>query len=240
VVLRAYPSTADAFAKLLDACGERLQLKAVITGSEPLYLVQRERIESVFGCKVFDFYGMAERIAYAAECEFGHLHLNTDYSYVEILDPKGQPTDDIGSIVGTTLRNSVMPLLRYRISDNAKWVPGHCACGRTYPRIELSSGKVEDQLFDVDAMPISASVITFAFKGVSNIAKAQVAQVGREHWEVRVIPDRNFTEADGNQLIRNLKGFVSSSVNYTLRIQNEIHALPSGKYKWVSQEWSAR
>ena len=236
-MLRAYPSSCAELARLAECSGCQVSLPAVVTGSEPLYRVQRELIERTFGCKVFDFYGMAERVAYAAQCEHGHYHINPEYSVVEILDEHNQPTDGFGYIVGTTLHNHVMPLLRYRISDRARWLPGPCPCGRSYPRIELSSGKVEDQLFDRDGAPVSASIITFAFKGLSHIRKSQVAQVGPGRWEVRLVPDPGYADADGEALLANFGKHISTRLDVSLRIVDDIPLLASGKYKWVAQEW---
>lgn len=237
-MMRAYPSSSFELARLCEREGLRLPLRAVITGSEPLYPLQREQLARSFGCRVFDFYGMAERVAYAAQCEHAHYHLNPEYSHVEILDEEGQATDDFGYVVGTTFHNSVMPLLRYRLSDRARWVPGSCACGRSYPRIELASGKVEDQLFDRDGNAVSSSVITFAFKGLANIRKSQVAQVGLGQWEVRVIPETGFTERDIEALLANISSYVSERLEVRVRLVDEISLQPSGKFKWVSQEYS--
>lgn len=239
-MLRGYPSSCVELARLADTSGYALTLPVVVTGSEPLYPVHRELIERVFGCKVFDFYGMAERIAYAAQCEHGYYHVNPEYSVVEILDEHDQPTEDFGYIVGTTLHNHVMPLVRYRISDRARWVPGPCPCGRGYPRIELSSGKVEDQLFDREGTPVSASIITFAFKGLSNIRKSQVAQVGQGQWEVRLAPEAGYSDADGEALLVNFGRYISNKLEVRLRIVDDIPLLPSGKYKWVAQEWQGK
>jgi phenylacetate-CoA ligase len=237
-LMRAYPSSSFELARLAHQQGLKLPLRSVVTGSEPLYPLQREMLEQVFSCKVFDFYGMAERVAYAAQCEHGHYHLNPEYSWVEILDEHNQPTDGFGFVVGTTFHNEVMPLLRYRISDQARWVKGACPCGRTYPRIELSSGKVEDQLFDREGAAVSASVITFAFKGLANIRKSQVAQLGLGEWEVRVVPEPGFTETDAKALLANIEYHVSDKITVRVRVVDEIARLPSGKFKWVSQEWA--
>jgi len=236
-LLRAYPSSGFELARLAEAAGHPLRLRAVVTGSEPLYPLQREQLERAFGCRVFDFYGMAERIAYAAQCEHGFHHLNPEYSWVEILDEAGRPTEDFGAVVGTTLRNRVMPLLRYRIADRARWISGDCPCGRHYPRIELSSGKVEDQLYDREGTAVSASIITFAFKGLANIRKSQVAQIGPGQWEIRVVPDAGYTAADGAALCANIERYVSDKLALSLRLVDDIALLPSGKFKWVSQEW---
>lgn len=236
-MLRAYPSSCVELARLAEQAGYHLRLPAVVTGSEPLYPVQRELIQRVFGCRIYDFYGMAERVAYAAQCEHGYYHLNPEYSVVEILDERDQPTDDFGFVVGTTLHNRVMPLVRYRVSDRARWIKGPCPCGRSYPRIELSSGKVEDQLFDREGVPVSASIITFAFKGLVNIRKSQVAQTGPGQWEVRLVPDTGYREADGQALLANFGKYISNKLDVRLVIVDDIPLLPSGKFKWVAQEW---
>jgi phenylacetate-CoA ligase len=237
VILRAYPSAAVQLARWAEALSTRPGLRAVITGSEPLYSWQRELLEAVFECKVFDFYGMAERVAFAAQCEYSHHHLHPEYSWVQIVDDQGKETDGFGSIVGTTFWNRVMPLLRYRVSDFARWIAGDCPCGRTYPRIELSSGKVEDQLYDPVGVPVSPSIITFAFKGLKDIRKSQVAQVDRVTWEVRVVPAPGFTQRHTDDLVRNLAGSVSEQISIRIRVMDDIPLLPSGKFKWVSQEW---
>ncbi|WEF35667.1 phenylacetate--CoA ligase family protein [Pseudoduganella chitinolytica] len=235
--LRAYPSSAYELARAAEQLGHPLRLRAVVTGSEPVYPTQREQIERAFGCRIFDFYGMAERIAFAAQCEHGHYHLNTEYSYVEILDERNNPTDDFGYVVGTTLLNHVMPLLRYRISDKARWVAGTCPCGRHYPRIELSSGKVEDQLYDSENNPISASIITFALKSMERISKTQMAQVGPGTWEVRIVAEPGFSTADEQKLLHNVQTLVTDKVRTTVRVVDDIPLQPSGKFKWVAQEW---
>ncbi|TWI51798.1 phenylacetate-CoA ligase [Pseudoduganella flava] len=235
--LRAYPSSSYELARAAEQLGHPLRLRAVITGSEPVFPAQREQIERAFGCRVFDFYGMAERTAFAGQCEHGYYHLNPEYSYVEILDEQNNPTDGFGYVVGTTLHNLVMPLVRYRISDKARWISGSCPCGRHYPRIELSSGKVEDQLFDSDNNPISASIITFALKGLERISKTQMAQVGPGEWEVRIVPEAGFTKADEEKMLRNIRELVTERVHARIRLMDDIPLQPSGKFKWVSQEW---
>jgi phenylacetate-CoA ligase len=236
--LRAYPSSAFELARAAERLAHPLRLRAVVTGSEPVYPAQREQIERAFGCKVFDFYGMAERIAFAGQCEHGYYHLHPEYSYVEILDQHDQPTDDFGYVVGTTLHNHVMPLVRYRIADRARWVPGACPCGRHYPRIELSSGKVEDQLYDSEGTPISAGIITFAVKFLTNIQKTQVAQVGPGQWQLRVVPDQGYTSADGLALREHFNKYVSLKVAADIVLVDDLALQSSGKFKWIVQEWS--
>ena len=235
--LRAYPSSSFELARAAEKLQHPLRLRSVVTGSEPVYPSQREQIERTFHCRVFDFYGMAERIAFAGQCEHGYYHINPEYSWVEILDENNEPTADFGFVVGTSLHNHVMPLLRYRISDRARWIPGACPCGRHYPRIELSSGKVEDQLYDRDGRPISAAIITFGVKFLANIRKTQVAQVGPAQWEVRVVPDTDYSQADEQALQHSFRTMVTDRIDLTVKVVDEIPLQKSGKFKWIAQEW---
>ena len=90
-MLQAYPSTAFALAQFLAQRQRRLDIPVIFTASEPLYPHQRELIEDRLGARVMDMYGMAERVAFATECEFGAMHVNPDYSHVELVDEDGQP-----------------------------------------------------------------------------------------------------------------------------------------------------
>lgn len=234
--LRAYPSAASELARLAEAAGIPIRFDAVITGSEVLYPLQRELIAQVFGARVFDFYGMAERVAFAAECEHGRMHVHPGYSLVEIVDEHGASTDGVGAVVGTTFHNLAMPLLRYRLNDSARWGREPCPCGRTHPTIEALSGKVEERVFDLDGQAVSPSVITFAFKGVAHIERAQVAQVAPDRWLLRIVPGAGFGDADAQALLANFSQLVSSRLNVQIALVEAIPNLPSGKFKWVSQE----
>lgn len=236
-ILEAYPSSAYELAKYLESINRMIQIPYVYTGSEMLYAHQRELIEKCFGSLVMDFYGMAERVAFASECEFGNLHLNTDYSFVEILDENNKPTSGYGYVVGTTFHNQAMPLIRYKISDITKWKKGECKCGRKFPMIEAIQGKFEDILYGGSGNPVSPSVITFAFKGLSNIKRSQVAQVDKTTWEVRVVPGKDYSEEISKKLVENVKTMVDPTVEVTVRLIDEIPKTASGKFRWVVNEW---
>ena len=239
VQLRAYPSAAYALASALEGRRPRLRLWSVITGSEMLYPFQRAKIEAALGARVYSFYGMSERVVFAAECEHGRMHVNPEYSVVEIVDGQGRPTEDEGFLVGTTLHNDAMPLLRYRLTDTARWDRRPCPCGRTYPVIEALAGKIEDRVYDLRGRPITAAVVGFAYKGLLNIRKGQIAQIARDRWVARLVPGPGYGAADAERFLLNVRTYVSADVNVAIERVDDIPALPNGKYKWVSQEWLA-
>lgn len=235
-MMEAYPSTAYELALLLEKRNTTLRIPYVFTGSEPLYPHQRELIKARLATSVMDHYGMAERIAYATECEHGSLHVNSDYSYVEIVDAAGNPTDDEGYVVGTTFHNSLMPLVRYRMSDRTRWRRTDCPCGRTYPVIEPVAGKYEDTLFGSQGQRISPSVVTFAFKSLRGIKYSQVAQTGEGTWEIRVVPEPSFSDAERNRLIQNVKQLVDPGIHVVVREVAEIARTSAHKYRWIVNE----
>ena len=167
---------------------------------------------------------------------YKNLHINSDYSYVEILDENNEPTDEEGFIVGTTLHNYAMPLIRYKLSDRTRWKKGICKCGSNYPMIEPISGKFEDVIYDKDGEAVSPSLITFAFKGVSNIEKSQVVQNSIDLWVIRIVPGEDYKQSDGEKIIDNLKELVSKNINVEILLVKDIPKTKAGKYRWILNE----
>ncbi|MFT3913788.1 MAG: hypothetical protein QM704_06670 [Anaeromyxobacteraceae bacterium] len=93
---------------------------AVMTSAGTLYPFMRERLERVFGCRVYNRYGSREVGDIACELP-GHrgLWVSPWNAWVEVLDAKGRPAPEgvEGDIVVTSLTNFAMPLLRYAIGD---------------------------------------------------------------------------------------------------------------------------
>jgi phenylacetate-CoA ligase len=239
-MLQAYPSTAYELAVLLDQRNVSLKIPYVFTASEPLYPHQRQLIEARLGARVMEYYGMAERVAYAGDCEYGNLHVNTDYSHVEIVDDDGMPTQGDGYIVGTTFHNTVMPLVRYRVSDRTRWRQESCPCGRSYPLIQPVTGKFEDTLYGARGQRISPSVVTFIFKSLHGIQRSQVAQVGASEWEIRVVPAAGYDQSQRKRLVENVRELVDPDISVTIREVDDIARTSAHKYRWIVNEYSRR
>ena len=68
-------------------------------------------------------------------------HLNEFDFFVEILNPDDQ---GYGEIVITTVNRKVMPLLRYRTRDVARWIEGDCPCGLPFRRLSPLLGRCDE------------------------------------------------------------------------------------------------
>lgn len=132
--------------------GDQIQLKKGIIGSERWGEKMRKRIASELGVKLYDIYGLTEvygpGIGISCDHECG-MHYWDDYLYFEIVDPKtGEivPDGEIGELVITTLCKEGAPLIRYRTHDLTRFLPGECACGLSYPRIDTLIGRTDDMI----------------------------------------------------------------------------------------------
>jgi len=235
-LLEGYPSTLYILARFLERRGETLPMRAVFTSSETLLPLQREAIESAFACRVFDFFGHAERVVFATECD-KHVgkHIAEEFGLVEVTDAEGTPVRDgeAGYLVGTSLHNTAMPLFRYRTNDVTSILQEPCGCGRTLRRIRDVTTKAEDIVLTPDGRMISPSILTHPFKPLIQVLKSQIIQDRLNHITVKIVPSSEFSAQDQEHLIHELRLRLGSDMSIEIEIVNDIPAEPSGKYRWV-------
>ncbi|MEM4258289.1 MAG: hypothetical protein QXL17_03955 [Candidatus Thermoplasmatota archaeon] len=94
---------------------ENLRPRALATSGAVVDEYTREYLEKTFGAKLFDMYGATECSPIAFQCKQGHYHVNTDFAYLEFLDPKEKEarSGDGGNIVVTRLFGRGTPIIRY-------------------------------------------------------------------------------------------------------------------------------
>ena len=132
--------------------GNKIHLRKGLIGSERWGEKMRKRIANELGIQLYDIYGLTEvygpGIGISCDHECG-MHIWDDYLYFEIVDPKtGEtvPDGEIGELVITTLKKEGAPLIRYRTHDLTRFLPGDCACGSPYPRIDTLIGRTDDMV----------------------------------------------------------------------------------------------
>lgn len=234
--LEGYPSTTHIIAKYLLRRGEVLPMRAVFTSSETLHAVQRENIEAAFECKVFDFYGHAERVVFAGECDRHRgKHLFDEYGVTEIVDHDGRtvPPGQAGMLTGTTLWNRGMPIIRYRTGDVSAIGPEPCECGRGLGRLADVATKAEDIIITPDGRFLSPSVLTHPFKPFDQLMKSQIVQDAPDHVLVRLVPSSAFSDEHRRQLESALRERLGDGMRVETQIVDDIPSEPSGKFRWV-------
>jgi phenylacetate-CoA ligase len=234
--LEGYPSTLFILARHVLKCGERLPMEAVLTSSETLHSVQREAIETAFDCPVFDFYGAAERVIFAGSCAEGRRkHLFEEYGVTEYVGADDAPVPDgrSGTMVGTTLWNRGMPLIRYRTSDVSIRATTPCTCGRGLPMLSDVATKAEDVVVTPDGRFISPSVLTHPFKPFDQILKSQIVQDAPDHLDIAIVPLAAFSDAQRDALVAGVRERVGERMRIDTRLVDDIPRDASGKFRWV-------
>jgi phenylacetate-CoA ligase len=235
-VMDGYPSSLFVLAKVLLNNNERLPVHAVITSSETLYDFQREAIEKAFQCKVFDYYAAAERVIFSVECNHhqGH-HLCEEYGVTEITTDDGHPlpAGEEGLMIGTSLHNTGMPLIRYKTTDRSAIKPAPCSCGRGLALMEDVTTKAEDLLRLRDGRIIPPSVLTHPFKPMDCIEASQLVQTDLDRLVVRLIPRPEYSQKDADHLVRELKTRLGQDMRIDIELVESMPRTTRGKFKWV-------
>lgn len=235
-VVDGYPSSLYVLARLLLQRGETLPVRAAITSSETLYPFQREAIETAFRCRVFDYYAAAERVIFSVECDrhSGH-HLCEEYGVTEVLGDDGGPVPagTEGVMVGTSLHNFGMPLIRYQTTDRVAMKPDACACGRPLRLTEDVTTKAEDLLRLRDGRLIPPSVLTHPFKPLDSIEGSQLVQTDVDRLLVRILPGGEFGEHHRRHLVRELKARLGDDMHIDFEVVDALPRTARGKFKWV-------
>ena len=198
------------------------KVQRAFLGAEPHSEKMREKIESIYGFKAYNSYGLSEMcgpgVAFECPCQNG-MHIWEDNFIVEVVDPKTlEPVPDgvEGELVMTTLLRVGMPILRYRTKDLTRIISGPCECGRTHRRIARITGRADDMLIlkGVNIFPIQ---IERKLMGIDGVAKNFLIVLDRDGYNdlmtVKVEVEKQYF--DGNlkglerlrkQIVEELKG----------------------------------
>ena len=154
----------------------KLNIRVGVLGAEPWSEAMRHQIQDKFGIKACDIYGLSEIIGpgVAFECleRQQGLHINEDFFYPEIIDPKTcevLPEGEMGELVFTTIANQGQPLLRFRTRDITRLTYGTCICGRNLVKMQRVSGRSDDMLIirGVNVFPSQIESVILKREGVS-------------------------------------------------------------------------
>lgn len=223
-------------AKVSADSGVKVKLKAALTTSETLTEKMRDIISKAFECKVFDFYGAAERVCYLHTCEHGSYHVVPEYGLTELVPLDG--TDKgLCKIVATGFWNRGMPLIRYDTEDVVVKSDGRvCACGREFPVVQSIIGRQSDLIRTPSGREYGPTVIALVMKGTNNILAAQVVQDSLDHIYVSYVPSEKFSEKDLCHFERHLSLYLPSELRTDLRRVGAIPKTASGKTRLIVSE----
>jgi phenylacetate-CoA ligase len=232
VVIHAYPSSIAALAAWLNAHGRRYRgtaLRGVMTSSETLAPAVRAAVREAFGVAVFDWYGQSERVAAIGTCEHGSYHVLSDYGGVALL---GADQSTSWELVGTSLNNLAMPLVRYRTGDRIILGGQPCPCGRVFPTVQAVLGRQETTVTLPDGRIVGR--LDRIFQGHDrHLVEGQVVYRGGGRFVLRVVALAGFGEQDARAIVGQFLLRVPG-VEVTLERVAAIPRGPNGKFEFIA------
>jgi len=210
-------------------------VESINTISENLYPFQRDLIEQVFQCKVFEEYCCNDGGACGWECEHhSSLHYCMERAIIEEID---------GEIITTDLWNLAMPFIRYKNGDSVEFLREKCNCGRNLPLIRVK-GRKNDIIITPKGI-LSPSFLAHHGIGMSSvnsqtpfrsgIQSIQYVQKPGYILEINIVKNPWCTDKE----IKNFKNEILALVDGMEIIINYVDAIPvtgKGKRSFIINE----
>lgn len=231
--LHGYPSNLANLASSLLANDIRLDIEYVTIGSENLYDYQKELILMAFNTSPYQHYGLTEGVANISQRKDGNLYVDEDFSVVEFI----LKDTSSYSIIGTSLSNWAMPLLRYNTGDqviiNKYDRNSDDIGGRT---VEKINGRTNEFVVLEDDTRISSAALSLIFKDIISIREAQIVQKDRYNILIRIVKTDAYSDLDEEKTTKGLRERLGKSMKISYEYVDKIPRTKSGKMRLVISE----
>lgn len=239
----AYPSAAYHFATFCD--NNKLDLsfiKAFLSSSENIYPHQLEFMRQRSHTRLFGFYGHSEKLIFGAFCEHtDHFHIEPTYGYFELVDEHGAPVNTPGAqgeMVGTTLNNYGMPLIRYRTGDYAEYLGDSCPqCGRKGTILKKITGRWKgDKIYNKDGTYATSTALNLHNDLYTVINGLQYYQKIKGRLEVHLIKGEGFQDGHEKRLRADLGHKLAPDTEIVIRYVDQLLYNNNGKFLLLKSE----
>lgn len=234
--LLGYPTSLEALCVLLQRSGRQLNIPAALCSSEVLHQRVWQAAREMLGCKLLDYYGQAERVAFAYATEPGEYRFLPGYAHVEFEPVGSEGEHQLYEIVGTSLWNRAMTLIRYRTGDlirvPASW--GERELEELSLGVRTFSG-VMGRDSDILITPAGVKVtgISHFQRGVAHIVRIQVIQETAARVVILVLPAGEYSDHDRDRLLHNAREKLPQSMEVEIRTATALERTARGKTPFV-------
>ncbi|MDY6765441.1 MAG: AMP-binding protein [Halobacteria archaeon] len=208
-----------------------MSIERIVCAGEPGASVPgtKNRIEELWGAKVYDHAGATEGGAWGFTCQGNStgLHFNEAMFLIEVLDEEGNPVNpgERGELVITPLDRKAQPYIRFELRDQVE-LAGHevCDCGRTYRFADGGIlGRVDDlkKVNGVLVSPTAIEDVVRAFEHVSNEYKVIIDKHDTKDIDViRLVAEASpDTSLSNSEITDSLQKRLKQTTNLTFDIQ---------------------
>ncbi len=227
-----YPSAVHLLARTCLEAGIYMNLRACFTTSETLTDPMRETIGRAFNCRVYDYYGNAERTGIIHTCDYGSRHIVPEYGITELI-PVDESSPQRCKVIGTGFWNRAMPFIRYDMEDIVIKSDEKCPCGRAFEVVKSIEGRYGDVVRTPSGREFGMAAITHLIHGADHIVESQVVQETLEHVTIEYVPDGRFSKKDYSDFSSIIHRHLPDELKVDLKEVTAVSRTSSGKVRQV-------
>ena len=235
--IHAYPSSAYQFSQFLNRLNLDVSfIKSFLCGSEALLPEQKELIQGQLGINIYHWYGHSEKLVLGGYCKDSELiHIEPTYGYFELIDKNGiniKVKGEIGEIVGTTLHNPYMPLIRYKTGDFAEYAGDYCEkCNRYLTLIRNIQGRWDNnKIYLKNGTYVTTTALNLHSDLYLNILGLQYVQRERGSLEIFIVKGVNFNTLIESRFKSHFDNCFQGKCSYQIIYIDKILKEPNGKF----------
>lgn len=230
-------------------------LKAIMIATEAFPISWVQRMEYIWGTRIFELYGNTQQGGLAAGCcetgvltENGSrscLHLDEWSTLYEVLDREtGEPVTpgEEGELVLTNLFREGSPLVRFRTNDRVRFISHTvCTCGRPTNCLEAGTVARYDDMMKIrtqNVWPEAIDAIIFAHSEVEEYqGRVYVDERGRECVDVRIEFKADLVNEDPKRTMLD----ISSELRHGVGVSMNLKESPAGsleRFVFKTRRWT--
>ena len=231
-LLHAYPSSALQLAEYLESSRQewRIPLKGMLCGSERLTGPQKRLLERVFKCRVYRWYGHAERVVLAGEGRRSELfYFFPQYGFVEFGPPDAE---GLREVIGTSFHNFAMPLVRYRTGDYVKLDENEDHEFR-WPAAAEIAGREQEFLVSGNGRKISLTAFNMHDAIFNDLYAVQFYQDAPGRADFRFVAGPSFQAARLPEIQAGIQRKLGDDFRIELKAVAEVEKTTRGKHRWL-------
>jgi len=203
--------------------------------------VQRNLIEEVFNCPVFDKYGNVEQVSIFGQCSTHEgYHDFMEYGYTEILDEAGEEInkeEGVGEIISTGFTNYAIPLIRYKTGDFGVYTQKRCSCKRNLPLLKKILGRwYQERIVTKNGNYIPITALNSHSNIFDNIKQFQYHQDSLDKLTLCIVRKNTYTDIDTKYILSELNRKLKNQIDIEIKFVFEIPRTNRGKYKFLVQK----
>lgn len=234
--LLGYPTSLEALCTLLGRAGESVSVPRVLCSSEMLHPRVWEAATRTLGCALLDYYGQAERVAFAYAAVPGEYRFLPGYAHVELQQVGTDDGQNLFEIVGTSLWNLAMPLVRYRTGDLIR-LPTEWGVReleevtlglRAFPGVQ---GRDSDILVTPEGVKVTG--ISHFQRDVGHIVRIQVIQESLSRVRILVLAGAGYSNRDSERLLQNARSKLPATMDIEIDSVAPLERTALGKTPFV-------